>query len=107
VAGPFDLAIAPVAGGLFLGDYQALVTVGEAFVPFYAATNGGDLGNRTDVFASLVTSPGAAAWAAVAELMDRETPVPAPAVEPSSMSPELEERLRESTSRVLERRLNR
>jgi hypothetical protein len=39
--------------------------------------------------------------------MDRETPVPAPAVAPLPMSPELEERLRESTSRVLERRLNR
>jgi hypothetical protein len=105
VAGPFDLAIAPVAGGLFLGDYQALVTVGEAFVPFYAATNGGDLGNRTDVFASLVTSSGAAARAAVAELMDGEAPMQAAVAGPMPMSPELEERLRESTRRVLERRM--
>jgi hypothetical protein len=105
VAGPFDLAIAPVAGGLFLGDYQALVTAGEAFVPFYAATSGGDLENRTDVFASLVTSPGAASRAAVAELLDGEAPVPAPTVEPLPMSPELEKRLGASTRRVLERRM--
>ena len=58
MAGPFDLSIAPYAGGLFLGDYQSLVGIGNAFVPFYAAVNDGDLSNRTDVFASLVTSAG-------------------------------------------------
>ena len=39
VAGPFDLAIAPFSDGLFLGDYQALIAIGDLFVPFYATTN--------------------------------------------------------------------
>ena len=52
VDGPFDLAIAPNANGLFLGDYQGLATVGNAFVPFYARTNTGDTSNRTDIVAA-------------------------------------------------------
>jgi len=51
IAGPFDLAVAPNAGGLFLGDYQALIGVGELLIPFFVQTNSGEPGNRTDVFA--------------------------------------------------------
>jgi hypothetical protein len=105
VAGPFDLAIAPYAGGLFLGDYQSLVGIGNAFVPFYAAVNSGDLSNRTDVFASLVTSAGAAASAAVAELLDLDAPMRAFATDPLPRTPELERKLNESARRVMERRL--
>ena len=61
VAGPFDLAIAPNAGGLFLGDYQALTSIGAVFVPFYVQTNNGNLSNRTDVFAELATMASSAA----------------------------------------------
>jgi hypothetical protein len=50
VTGPFDLDIAPQAGGLFLGDYQSLGSVGTTFLPFFAKTNSGDLSNRTDIF---------------------------------------------------------
>ena len=107
VAGPFDLAIAPSAGGLFLGDYQALVGIGNAFVPFYAAVNSGDLGNRTDVFASLVTSAGAAASAAVAELLDGDAPMRASAEEPLPMTRELRLKLHESARQVMGRRLPR
>jgi len=107
VAGPFDLAIAPFAGGLFLGDYQSLVAIGGAFVPFYVAVNSGDLGNRTDVFASLVTSAGAAAGATVAELLDGDAPMPASAAEPLPMTPELRLKLHESARQVMERRLTR
>lgn len=52
VSPPFDLSIAPVAGGLFLGDYQGLVSRGNVLVPFFARTSAGDLGNRTDVFSA-------------------------------------------------------
>ena len=52
------------AQGLFLGDYHALTSIGATFVPFYVQTNNGNLANRTDVFASLVNSPGTAAKAA-------------------------------------------
>jgi len=37
-AGPFDLAVAPNSGGLFLGDYQALTSIGTVF-PAVLCTN--------------------------------------------------------------------
>ncbi|MBK7473472.1 MAG: exo-alpha-sialidase [Betaproteobacteria bacterium] len=52
VDGPFDLAIAPNANGIFLGDYQGLATMGNTFVPFYARTNTGNTSNRTDIVAA-------------------------------------------------------
>ena len=54
VAGPFDLAMAPIARGYFLGDYQGLVASGTAFVPVYVQTTGTAAANRTDVFAQRV-----------------------------------------------------
>jgi hypothetical protein len=57
VAGPFDIEIAPVARGYFLGDYEGLTTVGSdfnTFLPFFVQTNTGNTTNRTDVFAASV-----------------------------------------------------
>ncbi len=51
----FDMSIAPKAGGLFLGDYQALGANGAAFVPFFVKTNDESTSNRTDVFTNSVT----------------------------------------------------
>lgn len=49
VKGPFSLLGAPVAEGLFLGDYQALVASASDFLPvFVTATN--DTANPTDAF---------------------------------------------------------
>jgi hypothetical protein len=48
VAGPFDMTEAPNAGGLFLGDYQGLSSVGTDFVALLAIANR-DIDNRTDV----------------------------------------------------------
>jgi hypothetical protein len=56
VAGPFDFTTAPFAEGLFLGDYQALTSIGSSFVPFYVATNAASPTNLTDVFATLLTT---------------------------------------------------
>ena len=64
VAGPFDLDLAPLsttsAAGLFLGDYQGLVSVGTMFIPMFVQTNAGDPNNRTDVFAAPALSASAA-----------------------------------------------
>jgi hypothetical protein len=49
---PFDLRPALLQSSYFLGDYQGLVAVGDAFVPFFvAATGNGD--DRTGVFVRL------------------------------------------------------
>jgi hypothetical protein len=49
ISGPFDINIAPHALGLFLGDYQGLVTDGSTFVPFFAATTA-SLADRTNIY---------------------------------------------------------
>jgi hypothetical protein len=49
ITGPFDLDIAPNAFGLFLGDYQGLVSSGDSFMPFFAQT-GSTLTSRTDIY---------------------------------------------------------
>jgi hypothetical protein len=61
VAGPFDLTIAPLsaadgAAGYFLGDYQALGSANNVFVPLFVQTNDGTLDNRTDVFVAPAVS---------------------------------------------------
>jgi hypothetical protein len=60
LAGPFDLAGAPNAGGLFLGDYMGLAGSGTAFQSLFVRTTGNPA-NRTDVF--FVRSPAAVAAA--------------------------------------------
>lgn len=50
VWGPFDLAPAPNARGLFLGDYMGLASRGESFYAV-AALSQNDPNNRTEVFA--------------------------------------------------------
>ena len=108
VAGPFDLGTAPDAEGLFLGDYQALISIGTEFVPFYAAANDGDTVNRTDVFASLVTSAGTAAKAAAARatgIADAGGSYVAGAASPLPVTPELARRLTDSIARTMARRV--
>jgi hypothetical protein len=48
--GPFDLRLAPDAGGLFLGDYAGLVGLADSFVPFFSMSGFG-MGDLADVFA--------------------------------------------------------
>ncbi|MEP6940586.1 MAG: sialidase family protein [Rudaea sp.] len=84
VAGPFDLDIAPLsttsAAGLFLGDYQGLVSVGATFIPMFVQTSAGDLNNRTDVFAApAISASGAAALAKSLHA------TPATAMQPSAL----------------------
>ena len=56
----FDLAQAPDARGLFLGDYQGLVPSGSGFLPVLALS-GTDLDNRTDIYALRITPTAMAA----------------------------------------------
>lgn len=50
ISGPFDLDLAPDAEGLFLGDYEALGVIGQAFVPFFVQTNDAGTANRNDAY---------------------------------------------------------
>jgi hypothetical protein len=53
--GPFDLRLAPDAGGYFLGDYAGLAGLADSFVPFFAMS-GLASGDRADVFALPATA---------------------------------------------------
>jgi len=98
VAGPFDFLAAPFAEGLFLGDYEALTSVGTTFVAFYATTNGFSQNNLTDIFSALLTEPGAIPSAA-ATLVTKASAAP-----PLGMTPALQQALTASARRALERR---
>jgi hypothetical protein len=73
VSPPFDLALAPIAGGYFLGDYTGLVSSGTSFISLYAKTTG-DLDNRNDVFAARIGSTGT--LAAQKRILAEESVVP-------------------------------
>jgi len=64
LSGSFDLYNAPDSQGLFLGDYQALVSTGSGseFLPFYAQPSLGSV-VQTDTFISFPPSTAAAAAA--------------------------------------------
>lgn len=77
VAGPFDLALAPLSPGAgaadyFLGDYQALLSSGNVFLPTFAQTNNADANNRTDIF----LAPAVSATGAVAASVQTESAEP-------------------------------
>jgi hypothetical protein len=111
VTGPFDLAIAPNAGGLFLGDYQGLTSLGPIFVPFFAQTNDHDLDNRTDIFSelALVLGRSAAESDALRQGAEEEEAnlpeVEAETAAPVQMTPQLRQRVHESVMRVMQRRI--
>jgi hypothetical protein len=55
LSGPFNDLVAPLAGGLMLGDYSGLDVSGTAFESFFVQTNCSDsscTANRTDVFST-------------------------------------------------------
>jgi hypothetical protein len=104
IAGPFDLATAPIAEGLFVGDYQSLASYGEVFLPFFVQTNSGDLGNRTDVSASLTETAIPATGQAVAPPRRTEKLVRAQTAPPLAPTPELSQRLRDNVLRAIQRR---
>jgi hypothetical protein len=50
-----DIEQAPAARGpfgYFLGEYEGLTNIGNAFVPVFVAVNNGNPANRTDVFST-------------------------------------------------------
>ncbi|MEP6608175.1 MAG: sialidase family protein [Burkholderiaceae bacterium] len=95
----FDMATAPSSRGLFLGDYQALTSANNVFVPVYVRTNSGDLANRTDVFALATRSLPLTAAARGASTFQA---LPAPVAKPST---QLRWLVHENVLRTMERRI--
>lgn len=108
VTAPFDLSTAPFAGGLFLGDYQGLASIGPVFVPFFVKTTG-DLNNRNDVFSHLALNrllAGAATGAAQVErqVAQEEAALPAMSVQGTGRAmPFVPQALRAGTWQAFER----
>lgn len=97
IAGPFDYATAPLAGGrLFLGDYMALAPSGTSFVALFGRTTG-DPTNRADAIAGLVRPVVAVPLAASRSFRAAEAAAPAP--------PEIAERATANARRVVAERL--
>jgi hypothetical protein len=97
LSGPFDLALAPRAGGLFVGDYQALTSSGNTFLPFFVQTNA-DTGNRTDAYIGRSQVPAAAQAPVAKPTSPAVAAAPAPDVE---MTPEWRQRIHD---RIMRRR---
>lgn len=95
----FDLAIAPNARGLFLGDYQGLSSANNVFVPVYVRTSAGDLTNRTDVYALMANSLLAAT---ASDLARAHRAMPAVAAEPD---PQFRQRVHENIVQSMNRRI--
>jgi hypothetical protein len=112
VTGPFDLSTAPVARGLFLGDYQGLSSIGPIFVPFYVQTTG-DLNNRNDVFSELAISIGRATKGggdSLKRAAEEEEKLPAVVAQEASgamqMTAEMQQKFKEKTTRMMQRRID-
>jgi len=105
VSGPFDFVTAPFAEGLFLGDYQALSSVGSTFVLFYVTTNLASPANLTDVFSTLLTTsvvtPSPAEAAKQAPILRTTRAASAP---PLPMTAQWVQTLSDSARLTLERR---
>ena len=67
LSGPFNLALAPDANGLFIGDYQGLKSSGQNFVAVFAQTTA-EANNRNEVFAVIGANSSNPASAKKAEL---------------------------------------
>jgi hypothetical protein len=95
----FDMATAPFAGGLFVGDYHALTSANNVFIPVYVRTNSGDTANRTDVFAIATRSlPLAAGIGGTRTFRAAAAPVAQP-------DAEFRQRVHENLVRTMERRI--
>jgi len=96
VAGPFDLALAPLAdGAYFLGDYMGLASAGTDFLPLYVRTTG-SLDDRTDVFLARVAPQ-------AKRSVYRAPPLPAPGARGAGFARRVAEQLARTRAHRLER----
>ena len=95
----FNLSLAPqTTRGVFLGDYNGLVSSGNTFYPVYVRTTG-DITNRNDVFVTPMVVP----TVAVAQSVNLRAPVEIEA--PYLPSHEHRQRVHENIVRKMEQRI--
>ena len=70
--GPFDMAQAPDARGLFLGDYIGLASAGTTFLPLLTSA-AANVNNRTDIVALRIEPATASATSARARALSVRT----------------------------------
>ena len=97
VTAAFNLNIAPVARGYFLGDYMGLVSAGNNFYPLYVRTNDANLVNRNDVFMTPVNVPTGTTAASVS--------VRAAELSMTAVSADFQQRVHENITRKMEQRV--
>ncbi|HKO66756.1 MAG TPA: sialidase family protein [Burkholderiaceae bacterium] len=94
----FDMFTAPFSRGLFIGDYHALTSANNVFIPVYVRTNSGDATNRTDVFAIPMRSLPLAAVLATSTFRAQASPAAAP-------DAEFRQRVHDNSVRTMEQRI--
>ena len=97
ITAAFNLSVAPIARGYFLGDYMGLASAGSNFYPLYVRTNDANLANRNDVFMTPVNVPTGTAAASVSV---RAAELPA-----ITVSADFQQRVHENITRKMEQRI--
>jgi hypothetical protein len=115
ISKPFDMAKAPEANGLFVGDYQGLVSIGPLFIPFFVKTTNDGTANRNDVYSHLALGSvlrGAASGAAsvTRQVEEEEANMPALAVQGTgratpAMTDEMRQRSKDNIERIMSARV--
>jgi hypothetical protein len=115
ISKPFDMAKAPEARGLFVGDYQGLVSIGPLFIPFFVKTTDDGTANRNDVYSHFALGSvlrGAASGAAsvTRQVEEEEANMPALAVQGTgraapAMTDEMRQRSKDNIERIMSARV--
>ncbi len=105
LSGPFDLDLAAISDGHFLGDYQGLASAGAQLLPFFVQPDAGGQANHTDVFLAMPGSMSSTSPASRASPGERE--MIAASAAPFVVTPEWRLRLQQRVLRTLAQRLSR
>ena len=110
INGAFDLRKSPVAGGYFLGDYQGLASIGNAFAALYGRTTPTNVTNATNAtpdITEIVFASVADGSLKRASLSSAAHYVAVPVPDGFVVTPELQKRVNEGIDRVVQQRRER
>jgi hypothetical protein len=102
ISGSFDLDLAPISDGHFLGDYQGLASAGAQLLPFFVQPSAGGQADHTDVFLAMPGSMTSTSQASRASPAEKE--IIAASAAPFVVTPEWRLRLQQRVLRTLAQR---